>query len=305
MNAPNQGLTEPARLTPAEVGLVAEEAASCLGEAALLSDVAARAIEASANPESTIGQISAIIEQDAGLSIQLIRISNSSLYARGRPVDSLDRALMTLGLKECRNVIFASGISRLMQEINVQEDWIRNVVCEHGFVTATICRHLNEHLRLGMCGQEFAAGLLHDIGYVAIAAARPQWFHDVTGLCAGESTNVRDEEDDMWGANHADIGAAFAALVKMPHNLVDVVRTHHQMAGESLSALTQLIRFGDALASHVQTGALASTFDFAGNAFYRRAVESRSIDVREDIPVLLTRISEVVDEAALISTAFS
>ena len=109
----------------------------------------------------------------------------------------------------------------------------------------------------------------------------------------------------MWGANHADIGAAFAALVKMPHNLVDVVRTHHQMAGESLSALTQLIRFGDALASHVQTGALASTFDFAGNAFYRRAVESRSIDVREDIPVLLTRISEVVDEAALISTAFS
>ena len=51
----------------------------------------------------------------------------------------------------------------------------------HGYVTASLCAQINRAYRLGFNGEEYSAGLLHDLGRILLALAD----HECLDLAAG------------------------------------------------------------------------------------------------------------------------
>ena len=59
--------------------------------------------------------------------------------------------------------MLATCSAGLMKTLPFDEAQCRERLWRHGYMTAVICRHLNQELSLGFQGEEFTAGLMHDL----------------------------------------------------------------------------------------------------------------------------------------------
>ena len=223
-----------------------------VGENSILPAAAARALEMVEHPDCSISDFSGIVERDVTLATDVLRLANSPAYGLARSVETLHQAVVVLGLHQCRNLILATCITSLMKKMELQEERIRNALWRHSFSTALLATHVNQSLNLGFQGEEFTAGLLHDIGRTLLALIMPERFSDVDCLDFVEPPGLLKHEDDIIGTNHSDLGAWFAAINGLPPTLVEVVRWHHspELATDN-RVLVSTVAAADHMANHL------------------------------------------------------
>ena len=74
-----------------------QEVIQNLGDLPPLPQVATRAIQISADSDTSSKQLQNLIRTDQALSAQLLRIANSAMFGRMREVATLTEAILTLG----------------------------------------------------------------------------------------------------------------------------------------------------------------------------------------------------------------
>ena len=117
-----------------------------------------------------------------------------------------------------------------------------------------------------------AAALLHDIGRLVLARARPDY---IAPLAARRTPEERAREElRELGVDHASLGGLLLERWGLPEGLVDAVARHHRSRPESEAAA--LVRLADMVAHHSQ-----------GNAVDREAMFRLAADW--DLPVQALR----------------
>jgi HD-like signal output (HDOD) protein len=76
--------------------------------------------------------------------------------------------------------------------------------------------------------QAYAAGLLHDLGKVLFAANLPVPFGQALLLAKQQGLALHQAETQLFGANHAEVGASLLAIWDLPAPIVEAVALHHQ-----------------------------------------------------------------------------
>ncbi len=97
-----------------------------------------------------------------------------------------------------------------------------------------------------------AAALLHDIGRLVLARARPDYLAPLAARRTPEE-RVREELREL-GIEHASIGGLLLERWGLPEGLVDAVARHHRSRPESEAAA--LVRLADMVAHHSQGNAV-------------------------------------------------
>ncbi|HUA06713.1 MAG TPA: HD domain-containing phosphohydrolase [Solirubrobacteraceae bacterium] len=97
-----------------------------------------------------------------------------------------------------------------------------------------------------------AAALLHDIGRLVLARARPDYVAPLTARRTPEQ-RVREELREL-GVDHASLGGLLLERWGLPEELVDAVARHHRSRPESEAAA--LVRLADMVAHHAQGNAV-------------------------------------------------
>ncbi|MCA9188051.1 MAG: HDOD domain-containing protein [Pirellulaceae bacterium] len=219
----------------------------------MLPSVATQALEIVKDPDCAIGEFASVVEHDMKLAADILRLANSAVYRVGAPVVSLHEAVIRLGFRQCKNLILSSCMSTMMKSVDLEEEWIRGVLWKHSYVTAVAALHLNRTLHLGFQGEEFTAGLMHDIGRTLFAVLVPERFSEIDPLEFDESAATLEHERTVIGGTHAELGAAFADRNKLPSALVDVVQYHHTpLEATNNRELVALIHAADHVANHLQ-----------------------------------------------------
>ena len=219
----------------------------------MLPAVAHSAMEAASNEDTDISEFAAIVERDVKLASDTLSLANSAAYAPATPILNLHQAVAQLGFQTCQNLILASSVSSLMRQTTLQQSWIRELLWQHAITTALGCLRLNQQLGCGFFGEEFTAGLMHDIGRLLFAAELPKQFSVIDSLSFDESPSLLDDEIAVCGTSHAELGAWYLELNRLPAPLVDVARFHHQPElAKSNHRLVCLTAAADHLANHLQ-----------------------------------------------------
>jgi len=222
----------------------------------MLPAVATQALEIVNSPNCSINQFAAVVERDATLAAEILRLANSVLFAGSRPVLNLHQAVVRLGIRQCKNLILASSFSSMMKRITLDEECIRTALCRHGFLTALLAMDLNRALNVGFQGEEFAGGLIHDIGRMLISVCFQEQFRKIDPMSFLETPEILVAEEAMIGTNHCEIGAWFVQKNGLPDGLFEVVRFHH-LPERSFRhrRFVALIATCDHMANYVQTDA--------------------------------------------------
>jgi HD-like signal output (HDOD) protein len=175
--------------------------------------------EALGDAEVPLDTIAAIVSRDPALCAKTLQVANSSFFCRaGTPVANVRQALSRIGTRIVRSLALGAGIfgrspggavGRLVERM---QQHATRVSCA-AFVLAG-----------GQAWRDdaFAAGLMHDIGLLALAAAAPE---SVSILGTNREAQA-DLERGSLGASHAEIGAHLLDLWGLPRPVVEAVFLH-------------------------------------------------------------------------------
>ena len=257
-----------------------------------LPDTAARAMTLAEDPGSTFGDLARLIEADAAIATRLLHIANSALYSSGCPAVKLDQAIMRLGMCQCKNLILAISVKSLFQEIPSATKKACEALWHHGNVAASLCRQMNRAYRLGFDGEEFSAGLLHDLGRILLALADPECFAQADPLDFREEGDLLARERAAIAIDHCALGAWFGAHSQLPQALVEAIRRHHEPGlGENSERLVALVATADHMANHLQRGEAIKAYDPSANpglaCLWARWPEGRKERLLDEIPALM------------------
>ncbi len=180
-----------------------------------------RVIAALDDPEVDFDSVAELIEIDQALTAQILRLANTAFYSAQGTVSHVTQALVMLGIVVSRSVVLSSGILDI-RTIGLRGFW------EHSLGCAVAAGALAKVTGVTSPEEVTAAGLLHDLGKVALYKELPEVFeHVVAGACA-EGRAFRDVEQALLGMDHCDIAAPLVEKWHFPACLAEPIMFHHR-----------------------------------------------------------------------------
>lgn len=199
---------------------------------------------------TAVPDIARELEKDPVLTLRVLRLANSAAYGQTREVNSLDRALAVLGLSQLGAVLggFASvdGCERFLGDSRF--DW--KEFWAHCSGTAFIARTLAGRLGLALRGEEFLGGLLHDIGYLALAKAFPSSFVEAVQVASQQNGYLSRSLHERFGLPVEAAGDILAEASKLAPSTREVIRHLHapDQAPANSRALVAVVSLANELA---------------------------------------------------------
>lgn len=133
-----------------------------------LPNVAQRIQQAFAEDSVNAESICTIIQSDPAITAKLIMIANSALYRGQAQIESLQGAVVRLGLETTRKQVMTYAVKELFQSKTSNMKSRMQKLWKHSQHVACMCRLLANHLPGFDLEQAQLAGLIHDLGEVAI-----------------------------------------------------------------------------------------------------------------------------------------
>jgi putative nucleotidyltransferase with HDIG domain len=195
-----------------------------------------------------------LIEQEPQISARIIGLGNSAAVSASRVIKTVKDAALLLGIKRVQSVAASIAVISLLMEkvpageFNTQGLWLHSF--RVAFAIQGLARFMPEQMR-PPDDQIFLAGMLHDIGYLALAFLDPQKSNKLHNYLAAEPERPSLEiERGIVEICHDELGAELARHWNLPSELVSVLRYHHDpyaAGAEAGQPLVQMINIAEKL----------------------------------------------------------
>lgn len=191
-----------------------------------LPPVLERLLELCAGEEASLDELAALIDKDVALSARVIAVANSPAYYRRTPYVSLKWALITLGYRTVRAIAFTAALYQYFSESRCFDQSELRRFWRHVLATAVGARRLAALSKAADPDEAWLAGLMHDIGKMALAVNAPEEWAALRNEKV--DPNARAElEHSRIGISHAAIGADTLMRWGLPAFVADAARFHH------------------------------------------------------------------------------
>src|SRR5688572_3494315 len=145
-----------------------------------------RLISVLENEDASIDELQEVIQIDPALASSTLRLANSAFFGAGNGnVENLGEALMRLGQKEVYRLAALSLASRWMTQKVEGYRWEAGDFCRLSLVTAVAAEYLAEETGRIDPKTAYTAGLVHEIGKLAVAHACAEQFPAVRAEQSG------------------------------------------------------------------------------------------------------------------------
>jgi len=221
------------------------------------SPVLTRLLATLADEDVSFGELAGIIETDAVLAGNLLRVVNSPLYGRISTINSVRHAVSIIGSVKIRNLVLGMSVSRRWAAARVPSKWDAKQFNVHSLAVAVMSDLVALETPVPYPEGAFTAGLLHDVGKLLIAVATPENFETIySRYQAGGAVNGCEAE--VAGVSHAEISGAILDRWKLPEPICKAVAYHHAPA-EADKGQLHLAHVIDAVDYYINSVGLGTT----------------------------------------------
>jgi len=197
-----------------------------------------------ASPE----QIAKVISCDQVLSAKVLKMVNSPIYGFPRRINTVQHALVLLGLNVIRGLIISTSVFEIMTESMVG-------LWEHSVGCAMACNHIAKNLDLKDPEEYAVTGLLHDLGKVVFSVQLPETKQSLEERVKGEDLSFLQAEKQELGFGHDRINAWLADHWNLPLNIREGLAYHHRpLSAQYYPVVAHVVHVGDFLARVLEIG---------------------------------------------------
>lgn len=257
--------------------------------------IAIRIVELGRDPNVDLTALSRLLARDPALASRVLRASNSALYAQRRRSDNLRQALVVIGLNATMTLALSFSLAETLSDQPDSRN-VNKLVWRRALIAATAARLLGMRLRLQELEELFLAGLLQDIGILALDAAMPESYLPLVAS-AKDHDDLLARERETLDADHGEAGEWLMTNWGLPKRLARVASAvhapeHANLAGSEALFLNCVAVAGKIADLFLGEDRKAGTDQVADHA-------ERLLGIPQaDIEPLLNDVAEVLPEVA-------
>ncbi|HFQ89222.1 MAG TPA: HDOD domain-containing protein [Desulfobulbus sp.] len=207
-----------------------KEVISSIGSLPSLPETYARLQQVLRDPDGSLADAAAVIEQDLAMSAKVLQLVNSAFFGLFRHIESPSRAVNLLGLDTIKALVLGVGVFEDMKVVssntfNVKALW------SHSMATAAFAKQiaLRETADREMIDHAFVAGLLHDVGKLLLFSRMPDEYEQAVRTATETSCSLLEAEQGIFGLSHGDVGGYLIGLWGLPGPVVESITFHHRL----------------------------------------------------------------------------
>ncbi len=188
------------------------------------------------DPDTSAAEIGAVVKTEPAITARLLALANSPIFHRKYEITSADRAVIVVGLSTVRGIALGVAMDSFFEDDNGLDPahW------EHATITAGAALAAARHLGVDS-GEAFCAGLMLDIGQIAMALTAPDEWARVLEESEVNTPQRLGLEDELLGTNHAQLGCGILTELGLPSLLTDAVNVHHEPLEEIATPLARCL----------------------------------------------------------------
>jgi HD-like signal output (HDOD) protein len=252
-----------------------------------LPSVALELMSLTNRDDSTIDRIVRLLEQDEMLAGGLMRLIGSPLYAGRSPIRTLKEAVVRLGVRTVRDLVFETALSQGVFTLAEYSETIEQIR-RHSTVTAYIARIVCKHAKIDE-ENAFLCGLLHDIGFAGLLFA-------VSNIEAEDSPPLIQLWPDI-DALHEQASRLVTQLWQLPLEMQEVVGHHHHLHTGETSRIAAAINIADQLSERFGASVVGPV-DADGNLIKGDIVDEFDLEVsRAELKLSDSAMGRIVEDA--------
>lgn len=228
---------------------------------ATLPEITLKIIELVESPTSTAQDLHKVIANDPALCSRILKVVNSAFYGLPGQIGSINRAIVLLGMNAVKNIAIAASLAKLFRGGSITPDFSARDLWTHSIATATACKMVADHLKIGLGDEAFLAGLIHDIGVIVeIQYDRHKLIETISRIKPNAEGVPTSEmlvaETEIFGANHQDFGQGLCEKWKFPKSFAMVTGYHHRPLelGTDIRTLVGIVNIADHLSAQQKQG---------------------------------------------------
>jgi len=257
--------------------------------------VALRAMNILSGADSSLRELCELIRPDPVFAGEILRIANSPLVAFSKEITSVLQASMLLGFRRLRRLVITVGLRSYM---NMSFTPAVRACWRHSVASAMVAERI---ARWNSIDRDFAytAGILHDIGRVALATINPQIYTDLLERLASDPTgDALQCEREAFGIDHCGAGRLLVTTWKLPEEFLEITSRHHEPLTHQEDA-TEVVRLSCLLADALGFAAARHGFPRSSEEILAEFPES----VRKHLPAAEELGAEISREIGVIEAA--
>jgi putative nucleotidyltransferase with HDIG domain len=192
-------------------------------------------------------KLAEVVGLDPVLAARLLKMANSSLYARNKATTSIEQAITAIGLKSLYDIVMLGAMADgFAKEIGTMVHG--RMVWEHSVVVGLLSRQISDILDMRGTEEAFLCGLLHDIGKILLLRAEPELFIRLAQDKA--EIELLHDEERAYGLTHAEVGAYVTHKWQLPDVVCGVIMHHHRPRSATISTvITHIVNVADKIAN--------------------------------------------------------
>lgn len=192
-----------------------------------------------------VHEIVNLIAKDESLAARCLQVANSPLFGSSRQVESIQAAVVTLGMERIHQIAVSCSFLRLLPSMG---DVSPSIFWAHSLGCALVAREFSIKIGFADPGKAYAAGLLHDVGIIALLSVAPEEFARALRLARAERIALHEAEQRELGIDHGQAGKIIAGVWHLPAEIVEVIAHHHTPEGAAGNrTLVSIVGFSDLL----------------------------------------------------------
>lgn len=200
-------------------------------------------------------QISEIIRRDPSLTSRLLRLVNSVYYGLSTPVNSIEEAVFYLGVRQIRQLTMVTPIIEDFQKLSSQCAFPWRDFWQHCIGTAILTREVMSILQVPPDESDYVAGLVHDVGKIAMAWSFPDHFAEIHRQAEAGTRELVEIEEEILGMDHGEVGALYLEQYHLPDLMIKAARFHHKPeAADDHQMIIASVQIADLLMRSAQIG---------------------------------------------------
>lgn len=256
--------------------------------------IALKAMKMMAGTDTSLIELCNLIRPDPAFSAAILRMANSPLVAFSKNITSVVQAATLLGFRRLRSAVITVG---LRDYLHGSVTPLMQACWRHSMACAIIAERGAQRSSMD---KDFAytAGILHDIGRVALATLMPESYARVAKRGADRPQDLLQVERELCGIDHCEAGRSLVMAWKLPETFQQITACHHE-SGSHLVGTASLIPPSCALADMLGF----TVIRYRSSCTYGEALTQFSESARKSFPEDFNELaSEIADQIKVIES---
>lgn len=190
-----------------------------------LPATATKVLQVTSDPESSAHNLMEAILPDPSMCTAILKVANSAFYGRPKEVGSLETAVMILGFNEIQSIVLGKAVFDSFKNVpnkhqEIDQFWRHSLTC--GLAAKIIAE------KLGLSpGTFFIAGLIHDLGKLALLLTFPIEYAPKTWFVNQNYHQITNSEIEQFTISHSQVAARLLKRWFFPPPLIVSTEHHH------------------------------------------------------------------------------